>query len=148
MFLGEFTHSVDAKGRLAIPAKFRLRLGEGAVVTRGLDGCLVIYPAQEWQEFAEKLDKLPATQPDVRDYKRFIFSGATECDFDRQGRVRRLGVHPQQGAERQLLQVRGIEEALPQAGEAHPNRSGRRQLPSSSTSMPSVHSTEDISRAP
>jgi MraZ protein len=87
MFLGEFTHSVDAKGRLAIPAKFRLRLGEGAVVTRGLDGCLVIYPAQEWQEFAEKLDKLPATQPDVRDYKRFIFSGATECDFDRQGRV-------------------------------------------------------------
>jgi MraZ protein len=87
MFLGEFTHSVDGKGRLAIPAKFRLRLGEGAIVTRGLDGCLVIYPAQEWQEFAEKLDKLPGTQPDVRNYKRFIFSGATECDFDRQGRV-------------------------------------------------------------
>ncbi|HVA88436.1 MAG TPA: division/cell wall cluster transcriptional repressor MraZ [Chloroflexota bacterium] len=87
MFLGEFTHSVDSKGRLAIPAKFRLRLGEGAVVTRGLDGCLVIYPAEEWREFAEKLDKLPSTQPDVRNYKRFIFSGATECDFDRQGRV-------------------------------------------------------------
>lgn len=87
MFLGEFSHSIDTKGRLAIPAKFRVRLGEGAVVTRGLDGCLVIYPAQEWQEFAEKLDRLPSTQPDVRNFKRFIFSGATECDFDRQGRV-------------------------------------------------------------
>ncbi len=87
MFLGEFEHSIDSKGRLAIPAKFRVRLGEGAVLTRGLDGCLVIYPAQEWLEFAEKLDKLPSTQPDVRNYKRFIFSGATECDFDRQGRV-------------------------------------------------------------
>jgi MraZ protein len=87
MFLGEFAHSLDSKGRVAIPAKFRMRLGEGAFVTRGLDGCLVIYPAQEWQEYAEKLDKLPSTQPDVRNFKRFIFSGATECDFDRQGRV-------------------------------------------------------------
>lgn len=87
MFLGEFAHSIDNKGRLAIPAKFRVRLGDGAVVTRGLDGCLVIYPAAEWQTFAEKLDKLPSIQPDVRNYKRFIFSGATECDFDRQGRV-------------------------------------------------------------
>jgi MraZ protein len=87
MFLGEYAHSVDSKGRLAVPAKFRMRLGEGAIVTRGLDGCLVIYPAAEWQEYAEKLDKLPSTQPDVRNYKRFIFSGATECEFDRQGRV-------------------------------------------------------------
>jgi MraZ protein len=87
MFLGEFEHSIDSKGRLAIPAKFRVRLGEGAIVTRGLDGCLVIYPAAEWQAFAEKLDKLPSTQPDVRNFKRFIFSGATECEFDRQGRV-------------------------------------------------------------
>jgi MraZ protein len=87
MFLGEFAHSLDSKGRLAIPARFRLQLGEGAIVTRGLDGCLVIYPAQEWQDYAEKLDKLPSTQPDVRSFKRFIFSGATECEFDRQGRV-------------------------------------------------------------
>jgi MraZ protein len=87
MFLGEFAHSIDNKGRLAVPVKFRMRLAEGAIVTRGLDGCLVIYPAAEWQEFAEKLDKLPSTQPDVRNFKRFIFSGATECDFDRQGRV-------------------------------------------------------------
>ncbi len=87
MFLGEFAHSLDSKGRLAIPARFRLQLGEGAIVTRGLDGCLVIYPAQEWQDYAEKLDKLPSTQPDVRNFKRFIFSGATECEFDRQGRV-------------------------------------------------------------
>jgi MraZ protein len=87
MFLGEYAHSLDSKGRLAVPAKFRMRLGEGAIVTRGLDGCLVIYPAPEWQEYAEKIDKLPSTQEDARKFKRFVFSGATECEFDRQGRV-------------------------------------------------------------
>lgn len=87
MFLGEYEHSLDSKGRLAIPAKFRLRLGEGAVITRGLDGCLIIYPSEKWQEIAQRLDQLPSTQMAARIYKRFVFSGATECDFDRQGRV-------------------------------------------------------------
>lgn len=87
MFLGEYEHSVDNKGRLAIPAKFRQRLGEGAVMTRGLDNCLVIYPADKWQEMASKLDALPSVEEAVRTYKRFVFSSAVECDFDRQGRV-------------------------------------------------------------
>jgi MraZ protein len=87
VFLGEYEHSLDSKGRLAVPAKFRLRLGEGAVITRGLDGCLIIYPSDKWQEIAERLDQLPSTHLAARIYKRFVFSGASECDFDRQGRV-------------------------------------------------------------
>jgi len=87
VFLGEYEHSLDVKGRLAIPAKFRLRLGDGAVITRGLDGCLIIYPSEKWLEMASRLDALPSTHEAARIYKRFVFSGATECDFDRQGRV-------------------------------------------------------------
>ena len=87
MFLGEYEHSLDAKGRLAIPARYRALLGEGAVITRGFDGCLVIYPAEVWRSVAERLDSLSVTQEAARMVKRFVFSGATECEFDRQGRV-------------------------------------------------------------
>jgi MraZ protein len=87
MFLGEYEHSLDAKGRLAIPARFRALLGEGAIITRGFDGCLVIYPADVWQTVAKKLDSLSSTQEAARMAKRFVFSGATECEFDKQGRV-------------------------------------------------------------
>lgn len=86
MFLGEYEHSLDAKGRMAIPARFRALLGEGAIITRNLDGCLVIYPQDVWRSVAEKLDAMPATEA-ARMAKRFVFSGATECEFDRQGRV-------------------------------------------------------------
>jgi MraZ protein len=87
VFLGEYEHSLDAKGRLAIPARFRALLGEGAIITRGFDGCLVIYPADVWQTVAKKLDSLSSTQEAARMAKRFVFSGATECEFDKQGRV-------------------------------------------------------------
>jgi MraZ protein len=87
VFLGEYEHSLDAKGRLAIPARFRALLGEGAIITRGFDGCLVIYPADVWQTVAKKLDSLSSTQEVARMAKRFVFSGATECEFDKQGRV-------------------------------------------------------------
>lgn len=87
MFLGEYEHSLDVKGRLAIPARFRALLGEGAIITRGFDECLVIYPAEVWRAFAERLDGLTATQEAARMAKRFVFAGATECEFDRQGRV-------------------------------------------------------------
>ena len=87
MFLGEYEHSLDAKGRLAIPARFRALLGEGAVITRNFDGCLVIYPADVWRTVAERLDSLTSTQEAARMAKRFVFSGATECEFDKQGRV-------------------------------------------------------------
>jgi len=87
VFLGEYEHSLDAKGRLAIPARFRALLSEGAIITRGFDGCLVIYPADVWQSVAKKLDSLSSTQEAARMAKRFVFSGATECEFDKQGRV-------------------------------------------------------------
>jgi len=87
MFLGEYTHSVDPKGRVAIPVKFRPELAHGAVVTRGLDGCLFIYPQAEWQILAEKLKNLPITQADARAFVRLMFSGAFELEIDKQGRV-------------------------------------------------------------
>jgi MraZ protein len=87
MFLGEYEHSLDPKGRLAIPARFRALLGEGAVMTRAFDGCLAIYPAEVWHSFAERLDGLSTSPEAARMAKRFVFSGATECEFDRQGRV-------------------------------------------------------------
>ncbi len=87
MFLGEFQHTVDQKGRLAIPAKFREELADGAVVTRGLDKCLVIYPRIEWQALAEKVSRLPQTQPNVRTLSRLLFSGAVDLSLDGQGRT-------------------------------------------------------------
>jgi len=87
VFLGEYEHSLDVKGRLAIPARFRALLGEGAVITRGFDPCLIIYPPDVWRTFAERLDSLSVAQMAARSIQRFVFSGATECEFDRQGRV-------------------------------------------------------------
>ena len=87
MFLGEFQHTVDQKGRLAIPAKFREELAEGAVVTRGLDKCLVIYPGREWASLAERVSRLPQTQPNVRTLSRLLFSGAVDLSLDGQGRT-------------------------------------------------------------
>lgn len=87
MFLGEFQHTVDQKGRLAIPAKFREELADGAVVTRGLDKCLVIYPRNEWEGLAEKVSQLPQTQPNVRTLSRLLFSGAVDVSLDSQGRT-------------------------------------------------------------
>ena len=87
MFLGEFQHSIDQKGRLAIPAKFREELADGAVVTRGLDKCLVIYPRGEWIRLAEKVSQIPQTQPNVRTLSRLLFSGAVDLSLDGQGRT-------------------------------------------------------------
>ena len=87
MFLGEFQHTVDQKGRLAIPAKFREELADGSVVTRGLDKCLVIYPGSEWASLAERVSRLPQTQPNVRTLSRLLFSGAVDLSLDSQGRT-------------------------------------------------------------
>ncbi len=87
VFLGEFQHTVDQKGRLAIPARFREELADGAVVTRGLDKCLVIYPRGEWETLAEKVSRLPQTQPNVRTLSRLLFSGAVDLSLDGQGRT-------------------------------------------------------------
>lgn len=87
MFMGEFQHNIDTKGRIIVPSKFREELGENFVVTRGLDKCLFAYPMEEWKVLEEKLKKLPLTKKDARAFTRFFFSGAVECEVDKQGRI-------------------------------------------------------------
>ena len=87
MFMGEYNHTIDAKGRLIIPAKFRGLLGEEFILTRGLDGCLSIYPMDEWKTFEEKLRALPLTNKNARTFSRFFVAGATMCELDKQGRI-------------------------------------------------------------
>ncbi len=87
MLLGEYKHSVDAKGRLIIPSKFRDDLGERFIVTRGLDGCLFGYPLKEWEVLVEKLKQLPLAKKESRTFTRFLYSAATECSLDKQGRI-------------------------------------------------------------
>ncbi|RWZ60702.1 transcriptional regulator MraZ [Halobacillus fulvus] len=87
MFMGEFQHNIDTKGRIIVPSKFRQDLGESFVLTRGLDQCLFAYPMNEWKVLEEKLKKLPLTKKDARAFTRFFFSGAVECEVDKQGRV-------------------------------------------------------------
>ena len=86
MFMGQYEHSIDTKGRVIIPAKYREELGENFVVTRGLDGCLFLYPQQEWQNFVEKLQKLPSNQ-NTRKMQRQFLSKAMEVVLDKQGRI-------------------------------------------------------------
>ncbi|MGX6978502.1 division/cell wall cluster transcriptional repressor MraZ [Vagococcus elongatus] len=87
MFMGEYKHNIDAKGRLIMPAKFREELGEKFIVTRGLDGCLFGYPLNEWTHLEEKLKELPLAKKDARTFVRFFYSAATECEIDKQGRI-------------------------------------------------------------
>lgn len=87
VFMGEWQHTLDTKGRLIIPAKFREQLGERFIVTRGLDHCLFVYPLSEWAILEGKLKSLPLTQGDARKFVRFLFSGAIECELDKQGRI-------------------------------------------------------------
>lgn len=87
MFIGEYQHTLDDKSRIIIPSKFREDLGDGFVMTKGLDNCLFVYPKKEWSILEEKLKTLPLTNRDARAFIRFFFSGATECVLDKQGRV-------------------------------------------------------------
>lgn len=87
MFVGEYLHSVDSKGRVALPAKFREELKAGSIITRGNDGCLTIYKIEEWEELIDKITNLPQSKVEVRNYSRLILSGAAEVKLDRQGRL-------------------------------------------------------------
>jgi MraZ protein len=87
VFIGEYSHSIDHKGRVAIPVKFRANLAAGSVITRGLDNSLIIYPQAEWEKMAKKLAALPIYSADARAFSRMILSGAMELEIDRQGRV-------------------------------------------------------------
>lgn len=85
--MGESQHSLDAKGRVTVPVKFRDGLGAGFVATRGLDHCIFLYPLDEWKDLEDKVRNLPLTKADARAFSRFFFSGASELEMDRQGRV-------------------------------------------------------------
>ena len=87
MLTGEFNHSIDTKGRLIIPSKFRDILGDDFVITKGLDGCLFLYPANEWKIFEEKLRTLPLTNKNARTFTRFFLGSAVDGGLDKQGRV-------------------------------------------------------------
>jgi len=86
-FMGEYNHSIDAKGRIIVPSKFRELLGERFVVTKGLDGCLWVFPSEEWESFSEKLRSLPVANKDARKFVRHFMAGAMDAELDKQGRI-------------------------------------------------------------
>jgi MraZ protein len=86
MFMGQYNHSIDAKGRIIVPAKLREELGDNFVVTKGFDGCLFVYSEQGWHAFEEKFNALPLNNKDVRQLTRFFLAGASACEVDKQGR--------------------------------------------------------------
>ena len=87
MFMGEYNHTIDAKGRVIVPSKFRETLGDEFVVTKGLDGCLFVYDNTEWTAFEEKLKSLPITNKEARQFVRFFLAGAASVEVDKQGRI-------------------------------------------------------------
>ncbi|MCR1933237.1 division/cell wall cluster transcriptional repressor MraZ [Clostridium tepidum] len=87
MFIGEYNHSLDTKNRIIIPVKFREELGKNFVLTKGLDGCLYVYPKSQWEILQKKLETLPLTNKNARAFVRFFFSGAHELELDKQGRT-------------------------------------------------------------
>lgn len=87
MFKGEYNHTLDAKGRLIVPSKFRELLGDEFVVAKGLDGCLFVYPSEEWQAIEERFRSAPQGTKDVRKFMRTFFAGAVDCEVDKQGRI-------------------------------------------------------------
>ena len=87
MFIGEYHHTIDEKGRIIIPARFRDELGSSFIVTRGIESCLFVYPNKNWEQICEKLNSLPFTRKDARVFNRFFMSGATNVELDKQGRI-------------------------------------------------------------
>lgn len=87
MFIGEFSHNLDSKGRVAVPVKFRGKLGVGVIITRGLDHCLFVFTTTEWETLAQKLINLPLSQANSRAFVRLMLSGAVDVEVDKQGRI-------------------------------------------------------------
>lgn len=87
MFMGEYHHNIDDKNRLIIPSKFREELGEEFIITRGIENCLFVYSKEDWQKIVTKLESLPFTKKDARNFIRFFLSGATVAELDKQGRI-------------------------------------------------------------
>lgn len=87
MLLGEYQNTIDNKGRIIIPSRFREELGHRFILTKGLDHCLIIYSMEEWKRFEDKLKSLPIASKEARSFVRYFFSGAVECEADKQGRM-------------------------------------------------------------
>ncbi len=87
MFMSEYNHTIDTKGRLIIPSKFRDQLGEEFVVTKGMDGCLFVYANEDWSAFEQKLTSLPLINKEARKFARFFLAGAAQVEVDKQGRI-------------------------------------------------------------
>jgi len=87
MFIGQFEHAIDQKGRIAVPFKFRRSIASGAVITKGLDGCLFLFTREKWQKMAQSIGQLPLTKSSARLYARLILAGASDVEFDKQGRI-------------------------------------------------------------
>ena len=109
MLIGEYQHSLDSKNRMIVPSKLREDLGNKFIITKGLDGCLYKYPAEEWQKLQEKLKTLPLSNRDARAFVRFFFAGACEVEMDKQGR----GLIPQNlkeyaGIEKEIVSIGGL----------------------------------------
>ena len=107
MFMGEYNHTVDAKGRLIVPSKFRDQLGDEFVVTKGLDGCLFVYSSEEWKLIETNFREVSQFSKEARKFARFFFAGATVCEVDKQGRVLLPAV---------LREFAGIEKEIISAG--------------------------------
>ncbi|MGN0710904.1 MAG: division/cell wall cluster transcriptional repressor MraZ [Anaerovoracaceae bacterium] len=107
MLMGKYQNSIDAKGRMIVPAKYREELGYRCVLTRGIDKCLYIYPMPQWEKFMEKLSKLPTADPNARAFVRHFYANAVECDIDKQGRM---------GIPQELRDYAGIEKELVTVG--------------------------------
>lgn len=105
MFMGEYNHTIDAKGRVIVPAKFRETLGEEFVVTLGLDGCLFLYPNEEWHNFVSGLKNLPGSK-EARQLQRYFMAGAASCEVDKQGRILiPIKLREQAGLEKEVVFV-------------------------------------------
>ena len=108
MFVGEYSHNIDAKGRIIIPAKFREQLGEQFMITKGLDGCLFVYPMDVWEELAENLSRLPSNQESARRLQRTFLSGASEAEPDKQGKVLITVPHREHAALTKEVKIIGV----------------------------------------
>jgi len=108
MFMGEYNHSIDTKGRIIIPSKFREALGDEFVVTQGLDGCLFVYPNDEWMNFVTQLKNLPGSK-EARQLQRYFMAGAATCEVDKQGRILIPNkLREQAGLEKDIVFVGGL----------------------------------------
>lgn len=112
MLIGEYQHIIDVKKRLAVPMKLRKELGERAVLTRGLNNCLSLYPIEQWQKLTEKLSQLPQGQNDTRSFLRLMFSGAAEVELDQLGRILIPDYLKQYAALHQRVVIAGIYDHL------------------------------------